>query len=254
MSSAVDIIIPNYNKAKYLEDAIKSVLGQKYTNWNLYIIDDNSKDGSVKILEKFRDNPKITIVLLKKNKGPSFCRNLGMRISSSEYISFLDSDDMWKEEKLSRQIDFMKQNKFEFSFTDYEIFFEKTNGQKIFIKPTNIENVLDYSKFIHNSSINSSTMILKRSLIKNLKFKRINKLEDYLFKCELLKKKGVLANKSQDVSAYYRVLRSSRSSQRLKNLFFLWKINKKYNKLNFFSNLLSLFMISINSLKKYGLK
>ena len=66
MSSAVDIIIPNYNKAKYLEDAIKSVLGQKYTNWNLYIIDDNSKDGSVKILEKFRDNPKITIVLLKK--------------------------------------------------------------------------------------------------------------------------------------------------------------------------------------------
>ena len=108
MSSAVDIIIPNYNKAKYLEDAIKSVLGQKYTNWNLYIIDDNSKDGSVKILEKFRDNSKITIVLLKKNKGPSFCRNLGMRISSSEYISFLDSDDMWKKEKLSKQIDFMK--------------------------------------------------------------------------------------------------------------------------------------------------
>ena len=254
MSSAVDIIIPNYNKAKYLEDAIKSVLGQKYTNWNLYIIDDNSKDGSVKILEKLKDNSKITIVLLKKNKGPSFCRNLGMRISSSEYISFLDSDDMWKEEKLSKQIDFMKKNKFEFSFTDYEIFFENTNGKKIFIKPTNIENVLDYSKFIHNSSINSSTMILKRSLIKNLKFKKINKLEDYLFKCELLKKKGVLANKSQDVSAYYRVLRSSRSSQRLKNLFFLWKINKKYNKLNFFSNLLSLLMISINSLKKYGLK
>ena len=253
MSSAVDIIIPNYNKAKYLEDAIKSVLGQKYTNWSLYIIDDNSKDGSVKILEKFRDNSKITIVLLKKNKGPSFCRNLGMRISSSEYISFLDSDDMWKKEKLSKQIDFMKKNKFEFSFTDYEIFFENTNGKKIFIKPTNIENVIDYSKFIHNSSINSSTMILKRSSIKNLKFKRINKLEDYLFKCELLKK-GVLANKSQDVSAYYRVLRSSRSSQRLKNLFFLWKINKKYNKLNFFSNLLSLFMISINSLKKYGLK
>ena len=125
MSTAVDIIIPNYNNAKYSKKIIKFCFSTKiYKLESLYIIDDNSKDGSVKILEKFRDNSKITIVLLKKNKGPSFCRNLGMRISSSEYISFFDSDDMWKEEKLSRQIDFMKKNKLSFTFTDYIPFFK----------------------------------------------------------------------------------------------------------------------------------
>jgi len=89
----VDVILPNYNKAQFLEEAIRSVIEQTYKNWHLYVIDDNSNDNSKKIIDKFSDLKNVTIVKLKKNKGPSFCRNLGMRISSSKYISFIDSDD-----------------------------------------------------------------------------------------------------------------------------------------------------------------
>ena len=103
----VDIIIPNFNKAKFLDECIQSVIQQNYSNWKLFIIDDASKDNSINILKKYENVEKITIVKLKKNKGPAFCRNLGMRLSKSKYISFLDSDDIWTKDKLLKQIDFM---------------------------------------------------------------------------------------------------------------------------------------------------
>ena len=73
----VDVILPNYNKENFLEESINSVLNQTYTNWNLFIIDDNSNDQSKKIIKSF-DNNKIKKIYLPKNKGVAFCRNLGI--------------------------------------------------------------------------------------------------------------------------------------------------------------------------------
>jgi len=93
MVPVVSIIIPNYNKSKYLEECINSVLNQTFKSWRLVIIDDASKDDSKKILNKFSNQKEISIIYLKKNKGVSFCRNLGMRLVQTEYIAFLDADD-----------------------------------------------------------------------------------------------------------------------------------------------------------------
>lgn len=119
----VDIILPNYNKEKFLEEAINSVLNQTFVNWKLYIIDDASTDGSKLIIDKFKNNTKIIIKKLSKNKGPSFCRNLGIRLSSSNFIAFLDSDDYWPENKLETQIKEMINKGYEFSYTDFNFFF-----------------------------------------------------------------------------------------------------------------------------------
>ena len=108
----VDVIITNFNKAKFLEECINSVIHQTYKNWKLYIIDDNSNDHSLEIINKFSDLENINIIKLSKNKGPSFCRNYGMRISKSKYISFLDSDDGWAKDKLEKQISFLEKNSF----------------------------------------------------------------------------------------------------------------------------------------------
>ena len=115
----IDIIIPNYNKSKYLEQCINSVIDQSYKNWNLYIVDDCSSDDSLSVLKKYNNNKQIEVIKLNKNKGPAFCRNLAMRISNSEYISFLDSDDYWKKDKLYKQLNFMEQNKYKFTYIDY---------------------------------------------------------------------------------------------------------------------------------------
>jgi teichuronic acid biosynthesis glycosyltransferase TuaG len=252
MNTNIDIIVPNFNKGKYLDECLNSVILQDYKNWILYIIDDNSDDNSKNILSKYKDNPKIKIIELKKNKGPAFCRNLGMRISNSNFVSFLDSDDFWVPNKISSHLKFMLDGNLNFTFSDYQTFFEKDDIKK-YIKKTNITNMLNFKKFIKNSSINTSTMVLKRSIIKNTKFKNVGLLEDYLFKCDLFKQ-GISAHKVDKNLAFYRVLESSRSSSRFKNIFQLWRINKKYNKLNFFNNMISILMISFNSIKKYGLK
>ena len=245
----IDIIVPNYNKGPFIRKCIKSIVHQSYKNWFLYIIDDASNDESTKFLKDFSGLTNINIIFLKKNKGPHFCRNLGLRKSKSDYISFLDSDDYWETSKLEEQINFMKKNDYDFTYSDYISFFEDSKSKLI---PTNIRDNFDYNSFVLNSSINSSTMIIKRNIINFTKFKKIEH-EDYLFKCEILKK-NVIAYKYNKQLAYYRILKSSRSTNKVKSIFSLWKINKKFNKMSFFENIKSIFFISLNSLKKYGLK
>jgi len=248
----VDVIVSNFNKEDYLEEAILSVINQTYKNWKLYIIDDNSTDKSLEIINKFSGYENIIIVKLLKNKGPSFCRNYGMRISKSKYISFLDSDDSWSNVKLEKQISFMEKNNFYFTYTDYTPFFQK-GGEKRFKKRTFIKSFFDYDAFINNSSINTTTMIIARSILETHRFKKVALLEDYLFKCGLLKRNFTARKLGEDL-AFYRILDESRSSKRLKNIYWLWRINNNYNKLSFFKNLMSIFFISLNSIKKYGIK
>ena len=247
----VDVILPNYNKGAFLEEAINSVLKQTYKRWHLFIIDDHSSDNSLDIIDKLKNSKGVTIIKLKKNKGPSFCRNYAMRLSKAKYISFIDSDDSWSTDKLEKQINFMEENNLNFTYTDYTSFFEK-NKKKKGKKKTSIKDHFDFKSFIKNSSINTTTMIISRTILGSHRFKKIKLCEDYLFKCNLLKKN--IARKLNENLAYYRITKESRSSQRLKNLYWLWHINKDYNKLSFIENLISVSFISINSIKKYGIK
>ena len=122
----VDIILPNFNKGNFLQETIDSILAQSFKDFNLFIIDDNSTDNSIRIIDKYTDS-RIKFVKLKKNKGVYFCRNLGMRISKSKYISFIDSDDYWDENKLKNQISFMDNHKYKFTYSDYIPFKSKNN-------------------------------------------------------------------------------------------------------------------------------
>ena len=250
--SFVDVILPNYNKAEFLEDAINSVITQTYKNWHLYIVDDHSNDNSAKVIDKFLNLENVTVIKLYKNKGPSFCRNYAMRISKAKYISFIDSDDTWLSDKLEKQIIFMEKHNLSFTYTDYTPFFESFGKKKI-KKRTYLKDHFNYRTFIRNSSINTTTMIIARSILGSYRFRKIKLLEDYLFKCKLLKGNNI-AKKLDENLAFYRISNKSRSSQRLKNVYWLWHINKNYNKLNFIDNIISIFFISINSIKKYGIK
>ena len=249
---SVDIILPNYNKFNFLDEAINSVLDQTFKNWHMYIIDDHSTDNSWSIIKKYSNLDNVTHIRLNKNKGPSFCRNYAMRISKSKYISFIDSDDTWKSTKLERQINFMEKNNLSFTYTDYTPFFQ-TNGKKNYKEKTFLKDTFDFNTFIKNSSINTTTMIIRRSILGVHRFKKIKIMEDYLFKCQLLQNNNIAKKLDEDL-AFYRILNTSRSSYRLKNIFWLWHINKYYNKLNLFKNLISILYISISSLKKYGFK
>ena len=115
----IDIIMPNFNKEKYIGNAIQSVLKQSYKNWKLFIIDDNSSDNSREVILNYKKDKTIKFFFLKKNKGPSYCRNLAIKKSKSKFVAFLDSDDYWMTNKLKTQIKYMIKNKYSFTFTDY---------------------------------------------------------------------------------------------------------------------------------------
>ena len=241
--------MPNFNKGKYLVKAIKSVLNQSFRNWKLYIIDDASNDDSVKILKRFKKNKKINIFFLKKRNGPGYCRNIGIKKSRSKFISFLDSDDYWHKHKLKNQLEEMIKKKFKMVYSDYYSF--KNNNKLLY---SNVPNNFNFKSFIFNSSINTSTLLLKRDIIKNVKFKNLLKHEDYIFKCEIFRKnKNLTAFKTKKIDTFYRILDNSRSNKILKSFFLLWIYNKKFNNLNFLDNFTSLMSISLNSIKKYGL-
>ena len=96
----VSVIIPLYNREKYIVDTIKSVLNQTYKNIELIVVDDASTDNSRKMLSPFLNKIKLLEYPDRVNKGQSAAINLGIRYSSGEYLAILDSDDLFTPEKV----------------------------------------------------------------------------------------------------------------------------------------------------------
>ena len=104
---------------------------------------------------------------------------------------------------------------------------------------------------LRNTSIATSTMMVKRKIIGKIKFTNTKICEDYFFKCKLLKKTKYAYCLNQYLTKY-RIRKNSLQSNNLRNFYWIWRINRDFNKLNFFENLNSLISISINSIRKYG--
>lgn len=103
LNPCVSVIIPTYNRCWILKEAIDSVLSQKFSDFEIIVVNDGSTDDTHKLLTTYGDQ---IITIYQNNKGVSAARNVGISVASGDYIAFLDSDDMWLTEKLSCQHDF----------------------------------------------------------------------------------------------------------------------------------------------------
>ena len=114
----ISVIIPSYYSENYIGECIRSIQKQTYKNWELIIVDGLSKDSTVEIVQKYqnRDN-RLKLIMNPDDNGPAQARSKGIKISNGEYIAFIDSDDTWLPEKLEKQLKFMLQNDYKFSFS-----------------------------------------------------------------------------------------------------------------------------------------
>ena len=120
MYGKVSIVMPNYNCEKFIEETINSVVNQTYSNWELLIVDDCSKDNSVEIVKRYCEkDERIKLFVNQTNSGAAASRNLALREAKGKWIAFLDSDDLWAANKLEKQLAFMAENGYKFSFTKY---------------------------------------------------------------------------------------------------------------------------------------
>ena len=120
MNELVSIIMPSYNTATYIRASIESVQNQTYKNWELIIVDDCSTDNTDEVVRPLLVDQRIRYLKNDKNSGAAISRNRALREAKGKWIAFLDSDDLWMPEKLGRQIAFMKENGYHFSYTNYE--------------------------------------------------------------------------------------------------------------------------------------
>ncbi|WP_026650842.1 glycosyltransferase family 2 protein [Butyrivibrio proteoclasticus] len=125
----VSIIVPVYNAAEYIAETIRMVSAQTYKDWELILVDDASSDGSSSVIEKEikAQGKRIRLIKKSKNEGAAAARNTGIDASAGRYIAFLDADDIWKEDKLEKQIAFMEKTGAAFSFHSYEFGDDKAN-------------------------------------------------------------------------------------------------------------------------------
>ena len=116
----VSVIIPYYKKINQINETLSSVLAQSFRDLEVILVYDDTEIRDLNIIQdKFKNNTKIKIIRNPKNLGAGISRNIGIKNSTAEYIAFLDSDDFWHHKKLEKQITFMKENNYDFTYCNY---------------------------------------------------------------------------------------------------------------------------------------
>lgn len=121
----VSVVLPTYNRSDTLKRTIDSVLRQTFNNFELIVVDDGSTDNTKDIVLSYNDK-RITYIQHDNNKGGSAARNTGIETSSGEFIAFIDSDDEWQPEKLSKQLSHLKSRSNEWIATYCRIYIDNS--------------------------------------------------------------------------------------------------------------------------------
>ena len=240
----ISVIIPFYKKENFFLSAYKSALNQSYKNIEIIIICDDPDLKSINFLKKNLKKKNTKVFFNKKNNGVSYCRNLGIQKSSGDYIAFLDSDDLWKKDKLKLQILWMIKNNIKISHTSYEII----NDNNVKVGKQIAKDKLDYNLLLKCCYIGTSTVIVKKELFKNIRFPNISTQEDYITWLKISKSHFIYGLKKK--LSFWRISKNSLSSSITKKLLNGFQVYYKYQKKNFFSALISLIFMIYYSLKK----
>lgn len=167
----ISIVMVNYNQEDYLKESIDSVIAQTYQNWELIIVDDGSTDASVEIIKSYEDS-RIHPIFLKKNRHICYATNLGLSHICGEYVARLDSDDVWCEKKLEKQMNFFENHpKAEVCFTKLDLIDEHGNNVNKKLpdlyalyntRQKDRKSWIRFFFFLGNSLIQSTMMFKKR--------------------------------------------------------------------------------------------
>lgn len=203
----VSVLMTCYNAAKYIKFSIKSILSQTYKNWELIIIDDFSKDDSVKIIKQFK-NKKIKLFTLKKHIGRTNALNYGLKKIKGQFIAILDADDVSLKDRLKTQIMFIKKNSdIKLVGTWFELINKKGEILKIVKSSTNLKTIK--KKMQYKNIIGHSTIMFRKEILQKIKNypKNFIYMQDYAFILKVLKeyKVGVIPK----VLVKARVIKSS---------------------------------------------
>ncbi len=221
----VSIITPNFNCEKFISQTIRSVLRQTYQNWEMLIVDDCSSDESFDIACVYGSiDSRIKVIKNEKNSGAALSRNSALDVARGEYITFLDSDDLWEPEKLEHQVVFMNLNNCDFNYTRYDLIGENNESLN---KCTRIVDRLTYTKLLHHDFIGCLTAMYRADIAQNIRSFNIKNNNDYgLFLQVLRNCKNAMG--LQENLAHYRIRKSSISRKKYRKVKPYYKLMHDY--------------------------
>ena len=236
----VSIITPSYNSSRFISQTIESVLSQTYQNWEMIIVDDVSPDDSNDIIEEYiKKDSRIKLIKLEKNSGPAIARNKAIKEAQGRYIAFLDSDDLWMPQKLEKQINFMQNNHYELTYTNYETMNE--DGNKLdhtIIAPSS----LTYKQLLKSNKIGCLTVTYDTNRIGKIYMPLIKKRQDYGLWLNILKQVDKSYN-INEVLGTYRIMSNSISSNKFDLIKYNYTLFRDHED---FSSIKSLYYLAWN--------
>ena len=243
----VSIIMPNYNSEKYIEETIKSVLAQTYNNWELLFVDDLSTDNSLELVHAF-DDDRIKVFTSDKNGGAAIARNKAIENARGRWIAFLDSDDLWLPDKLEKQIKYMLDNDFSFSFTDYDVVGE--NNEQIFKFVPHLDSCT-YNDILKHNHIGCLTVIYDAEKLGRVYMPtNAEKREDLACWLSILKRdvKGQCLHESL---SKYKIHSNSVSSKKSEMIKYQWRVYRNVEHLSVIKSVYYLAHWAILGVLKY---
>ena len=219
----VSVIMPTYNCAKYIAQSLDSVIAQTITDWEVQIVDDCSTDNTADVLKPYLEKyPNIHYYVLPQNGGPAVARTEAIKRSTGKYVAFLDSDDIWKEDKLERQIRFMQHTGAKFSCGAYTCIDEEGNSLHFEMIPP---EKINYESCIRLSNpIGNLTAMYDQEELGKFEVPMIKKRNDFALWLQILKKTDYCYGMQEVVGTYRMGRRGSVSSNKFKQVKYHWQL------------------------------
>lgn len=229
-SPLISIVIPVFNTEKYVGKAIESVQNQTYTNWELVLVDDCSKDESIAVCKAYAlKDPRINVISLSSNSGALAARNQGIRNAKGRFLCFLDSDDTFEPEKLKIQVEFMLEGDVPISFT----MFQRINEAGEYMGKGNVtfQKEVSYRQLLGNPAFSIITLMIDRERVQvPIVEANLVKAEDYVFHLWVLKQ-GFTAKGINLPLSNYRFRQGSQSTSFFGNAADMWKVLTEIEKI-----------------------
>ncbi len=224
----VSIVTPAFNSAKFIAETIQSVQRQTYENWEMIIIDDFSTDETISIINSFSADSRVKLFQLEKNSGAGIARQKAVDLAQGNFIAFLDADDLWFPEKLSKQINFMQINNLPFTFSYYNCINEE--GKSLH-KNVKAPQTLTFRQLFWRNHIGNLTGIYSVDFFGKISISHFRKRQDWMMWLTILKKIKT-AQPVPEVLASYRLRESSVSSSKISLLKHNYNVYRRFHKLS----------------------
>ena len=248
INGLVSVITPVYNVEKYIDRTLRSVFAQTYKNIEIVLVDDQSKDRSAEIIMKYQEtHPEIVYFLQPKNMGAGHARNKALELAKGQYVAFLDADDMWKPEKIEKQVRLLKKKNGSFCFTAIEMI---DGDDKVIKGKRKVKEEINYKFLLSNTMIPTSSVMVDRTVKGDFRMHLRRGGQDYATWLKLLRD-GSIAYGIDEVLVDYRIDGDSLSSNKLDSVRQIWEIQTRDEGVSKVTAVWHIARWCWNSIKKY---